>query len=1249
MADVNELIKYLHNIYKITVNNPNPKDTETNTFIGKISKIDILDNIDGIQLNQTQTNIRFSLKKDGDLLEHYLYYGQFFIEFPMFTGNLDIYIHIFPKSYSYEEKEGIFLYKSEEFNGKEITITKTDEYEVKTGDFGLSAQFTQKELKYPDYPSDETIDRATNPEDESQDNFYQLINDPSNVITANDGDDVYYAIYLLDMYDDPIKEEIVEFYNGNKYLGSARTDSNGYAYILLERIDIGIYNLTARYTNISSFNHRLIVIEKPPEYPDDSLIGQYDSIIHLKVGNTATNKILDETKIIAYEEKIDGEKVILENFPFKDYDIVLRQDYLNCEFFMGNIKLKHNFIDKNDVLVPIIEIPYDIFRSKINYVTCIIRDIDTIVQPDLSMYDYYYDTTENIYKIGDKNYRDIIQVSQLPTNAKQILTDSTGNESNTLLEFRNTQLYIDKIIDSYNSITAFSLKRFYSNYDDKYTIKYYPDFLYNKEDTGNSTNNVYTKNDYLKFNNSQATLLISMQNILQTKYEVEFFDYDYEANLFKNIIVNFKIQNNLTIQEIQSIIPEYVWNSIEGEKVVIKNYPFSEVNQYFNTNKNNMRMIIDGKECDYLYFNKDEYEFYILQIPYDKIIPTEIKVKSIVYIDKTKTYGNNYNITKHIYDMKDNVTTIGGGSSYIQTDYNRALRITDHAGFNINDFEYRDIIAIENNINNTNTYKSFLNNTNTQNNTLSNGTLTIGRDTNETGLFITPTPESTLNSTPNTNSIYTQIEDTWTMTRLMMLRQERWVQYQPDYIFDIDNFGKKEIYSYNDVDYLNYNGKYDISLLVAMQNPIQVKYKQQWKDNYYIIEYPNGTIDETGDIPDKGRFQHYNMVGTRQTVNPIAAQTLTDLTFVSGYYRGTKRTNPQTCTRTVYDTITPPDTVDTGGSPIPITVQATQQFRWDFPTTLNYDGQTIGLRSASLSFSIQTLYNYEPFSITIGSNVYNYHGTQTTTPYSFDNVVSPIIWQFNSSMSYLYIYNIVLTKKWNSYQKPKQEQYDCSTYYTNANFRSVNNLIESNTAELIVENNSQTISRITMYSSSNANLGNILTNINSKYATVNNRAGQSCNFELVYSQYDVNLFSALFMKNIYAEDLIDIGYEFAIKGQNGYNTTTATNAVNASINNRNIYSRKAILTIPSTDKRLKGKIREDKKNIRFIIKDQNILLNHYISGDNIYIEIPDHILKPNEMTINCIVLPLTYQYNGRSEVYNIATTMPFSNVEYEFY
>lgn len=406
-------------------------------------------------------------------------------------------------------------------------------------------------------------------------------------------------------------------------------------------------------------------------------------------------------------------------------------------------------------------------------------------------------------------------------------------------------------------------------------------------------------------------------------------------------------------------------------------------------------------------------------------------------------------------------------------------------------------------------------------------------------------------------------------------------------------------------------------------------------------------LKETPYLPTD-TFIPYSLTGLIRTiVKKIGQLTITDLQVVSGWYQTITRTQNNTCTRTVYDTITPPDTVDTGG---PITIQIGQQYRWDFATTTVADGQTISMRSATLSFNAQTTYNNEPFSVSIGVNTYNYLGNQSSTPYSFDNASNPIIWKNNTGYSYLYISNVALTKKWNSYQKARLEEYPCPTYYTNANFRSLNIPIDSNTAELVIENNQQVIGICRLYSSTNTNLGNLITNQNVKYATINNRAGASYNFELTCTNPGVNWFTGLFLKDIFNnQSLNDIQYEFEVIATNDLTQNQVTTAVTADNNNRNIYNRKIILNNIDFDyKKLKNRVRSDRKNLIFVIKDQNVLLNHYFVNDTVYIEIPDKYLKSGEMIINCLVMPLDFTYNGRSEVYNLST-MALVSVDFEYY
>lgn len=171
--NIDERIKYLHRVYKIQLINPNIENTNDSMITIKIPQSPIIDKLveDEIELNDNQNNIRFSTKNGNDscnenavdeLVSHNRDGEYYYIRIKNFDAQTSIYLylHIFAKSYSYQEDESIFLYRSQP---EDFTVTPSPYYEVND----LSINFLQenpdgsKEVRNPenktinrDYPED---------------------------------------------------------------------------------------------------------------------------------------------------------------------------------------------------------------------------------------------------------------------------------------------------------------------------------------------------------------------------------------------------------------------------------------------------------------------------------------------------------------------------------------------------------------------------------------------------------------------------------------------------------------------------------------------------------------------------------------------------------------------------------------------------------------------------------------------------------------------------------------------------------------------------------------------------------------------------------------------------------------------------------------------------------------------------------------------------------------------------------------
>lgn len=215
-----------------------------------------------------------------------------------------------------------------------------------------------------------------------------------------------------------------------------------------------------------------------------------------------------------------------------------------------------------------------------------------------------------------------------------------------------------------------------------------------------------------------------------------------------------------------------------------------------------------------------------------------------------------------------------------------------------------------------------------------------------------------------------------------------------------------------------------------------------------------------------------------------------------------------------------------------------------------------------------------------------------------------------------------------------QTPYPYNTYYTNANFKSGNIKIDSDTAELVIENNQRAITSLKGYKSSDNSLkGTLLSNQNVKNVAINGWGGNEYQMELAYNSSGnstaatYNLFTDLFLKNIYNDiKLEDISYEITMICKHGLDQNQINSIITLDNNNKNIYRRALSITgFPEIDHRL---MRADRKNVHFVLKNEGILLNHTITSTGFIVELPDRYLTVTKNDISALIMPLDYEYES---------------------
>ena len=181
----------------------------------------------------------------------------------------------------------------------------------------------------------------------------------------------------------------------------------------------------------------------------------------------------------------------------------------------------------------------------------------------------------------------------------------------------------------------------------------------------------------------------------------------------EDLLITFEIDTGILeedIGEIRSIASDI---GLYGEKYILSwNSVFSEVEEYFNENFNNINFYQDNKKLRFLYIHIFDKRFFILEIPYSSIEEV-VNITTVIYDDKERQVNYNpQSLTNNYYDLNE-----GLPEGYI-SDSEKTLAIVegrnvipvwyDECGaLPVADVEYRDILSIEQTSNND-SYKQFI-------------------------------------------------------------------------------------------------------------------------------------------------------------------------------------------------------------------------------------------------------------------------------------------------------------------------------------------------------------------------------------------------------------------------------------------------------------------------------------------------------------------------------------------------------------
>jgi hypothetical protein len=116
----------------------------------------------------------------------------------------------------------------------------------------------------------------------------------------------------------------------------------------------------------------------------------------------------------------------------------------------------------------------------------------------------------------------------------------------------------------------------------------------------------------------------------------------------------------------------------------------------------------------------------------------------------------------------------------------------------------------------------------------------------------------------------------------------------------------------------------------------------------------------------------------------------------------------------------------------------------------------------------------------------------------------------------------------------------------------------------------------------------------------------------------------------------------------GLTESQVNSLISTDNSNRNIYRRKLSVTnFPINDEKLAKILRDDFKNIRFVIKDQKVLLNHSVDSEGSFIlEIPNRYLKADTNVINVIFMPIDYEYDNYAVDLSLTTLTTLDDITY---
>jgi hypothetical protein len=513
--------------------------------------------------------------------------------------------------------------------------------------------------------------------------------------------------------------------------------------------------------------------------------------------------------------------------------------------------------------------------------------------------------------------------------------------------------------------------------------------------------------------------------------------------------------------------------------------------------------------------------------------------------------------------------------------------------------------------------------------------LTVGTDENNTGIFITPYPDEDLDAELPLAEQYPQEPKGFFINRLMLNRPSRWVRYTPNHL-DPER-AVKDDYIYNDTNTLLYKGNHKVAMMAVMENILQCRYKKQLIDTEYEITYPEGL------------FEPYSIDETRRVViSRINQSTLTDLQLLgNGWYQTIVRSSSSTCSGMTTPSVAS-ESRDVNG-----------------PWGLN-DGQSITVGYGNLQRAgwaghvICAVYAQGRGNVLInGWNVGNSPALGWVSPGGWIGPGGSGGWTGNYTIGnqgggYITVHTVRFTAHWSG----MPYTYTCYSYWTNANFRSLPFFVTYDTANIVLENGSQTMARVTLYNESNVNQGNLIANQNVRSIALNNRAGQNVNIEMLCNTVGagnsaVNWFTRVFLREVDIQPLEDVQYETYMLINHGFSDSEISTRVNADNQNGNIYRhRVGISDFPYRDNRVSKRVNNDYSNVLFMIDSensvdgQNHLLNHHMNSNGTFVlEYGDRHLRNGQLFVKALFMPHSYSHTN----YPVDSSLPVVPVLDIFY